>query len=318
MRIIFRVDASSNVGVGHVMRCSAIIEEAVSRNMNCVVVGKLGGLDWLKSHLQKIGATHVEDENEFHINKDGDVLIIDSYHLPTTASFLQEKKWRLVVSISDEVTPKYNVALVVHPGIDSFTLVENNAKLLTGKNYIPLRKSISKRKLGEQVTAPKIVVFGGGSDKHNFALFMALGLAKMQGYKSVMFFSSLDREIRSLNSRFEVRAFGPALDTELESADLVFTTASTSSLEVIAREIPLGICCVADNQISYYEALTELEIAVGIGKLRSAEDYKLDWEKIHQLIVDASFRQRLQEKSQGFLDLSGSQRILDEIERLLL
>jgi spore coat polysaccharide biosynthesis predicted glycosyltransferase SpsG len=317
MRIVFRVDASNGIGAGHVMRCAAIIEEAVSRKMDCIVVGKLGGLGWLESHLQNIGAAHVEDESKYQIDKGRDVLIIDSYCLPTTDSFLQEKNWKLVVSISDDLTPKYKAALVVHPGIDEFALAQTSAKLITGKKYIPLRKSISKSKLGTQVTNPRVVVFGGGSDKHNFALFMALGLAKMQGYESVMFFSSLDHEIRSLNSRFDVRNFGPELDTELESADLVFTTASTSSLEVIAREIPLGICCVADNQISYYEALTELEIAAGIGKRLSVEDYELDWEKIHQLIVNASFRQRLREKSQGFIDLSGSERILDEIERLL-
>ena len=317
MRIVFRADASNSVGAGHVMRCSAIIEEAVSRNLECIVVGNLGGLGWLESHLQNIGATHVEDESKYQIDKGKDVLIIDSYFLSTTGSFLQEQNWKLVVSISDDLTPKYKAALVVHPGIDQFSLTQSSAKLITGKKYIPLRKSISKSKLGAQVNDPKVVVFGGGSDKHNFALYMALGLTKMQGYKSVTFFSSLDREIRSLNSRFDVKNFGPALDAELESADLVFTTASTSSLEVIAREIPLGICCVANNQISYYEALTELEIAAGIGKRLSAEDYELEWGKIHLLIVDASFRQRLKEKSQGFLDLSGSQRILDEIERLL-
>ena len=34
MRLVFRVDASQDIGAGHVMRCSAIIEEAISRNIN--------------------------------------------------------------------------------------------------------------------------------------------------------------------------------------------------------------------------------------------------------------------------------------------
>ena len=313
MKIVFRVDASNEIGTGHVMRCSAIIEEAVARNIECVVVGRMGGLDWLETHLKTIGSGHVEEESDFQITPGKDVLIIDSYNLPITGSFIQPQNWRLVVSISDRETPKYNAALIIHPGIDFFTLGQTETKVLTGRDYIPLRKSIFKSELSAHSTAPKIIVFGGGNDKYNFAPFMAKGLANRQGFRTIVFFSRSIKEIKSLDSRFEVKPFGPALDVELESADLVFTTASTSSLEVIAREIPLGICCVADNQISYYEAITEHEIAAGIGKYLHSENYDIDWDLINQLLTDAGFRQKLQNKSKGFLDLSGSQRILDEI-----
>ena len=313
MKIVFRTDASNEIGAGHVMRCSAIIEEAVSRNIECVVVGRMGGLDWLETHLKTIGSGRVEDERNFQITPGRDVLIIDSYDLPITGSFIQAKNWRLVASISDRGTPEYNAELIIHPSIDFFTLEQTKAKLLTGRDYIPLRKSIFKSEPRMHSPALKIVVFGGGNDKYNFAPFMAKGLASKQGFSTIVFFSRSVMEIESLDSRFDVKPFGPALDTELESADLVFTTASTSSLEVIAREIPLGICCVADNQISYYEALTEHEVAAGIGKYLHSRYYDMNWDLINQLMIDVSFRQRLQNKSKGFLDLFGSQRILDEI-----
>ena len=313
MKIVFRVDASNEIGTGHVMRCSAIIEEAVSRNIECVVVGRMGGFDWLETHLKTIGSGRVEDESNFQITPGKDVLIIDSYDLPITRSFIQAKNWRLVASISDRGTPKYNAELIIHPSIDFFTLEQTKAKLLTGRDYIPLRKSIFKSEPRMQSLVPKIVVFGGGTDKYNFAPFMAKELASKQGFSTIVFFSRSVKEIESLDSRFDVKPFGPALDTELESADLVFTTASTSSLEVIAREIPLGICCVADNQISYYEALTKYEVAAGIGEYLHSRYYHMNWDLINQLMIDVSFRQKLQNKSKGFLDLSGSQRILDEI-----
>lgn len=313
MKIVFRTDASKQIGTGHVMRCAAIIEEAVSRNIECVVVGRMGGFDWLETHLKTIGSTRVKDEGDFQITPGKDVLIIDSYDLPITGSFIQSKNWRLVASISDRETPKYNAELIIHPGIDFFTLEQSKAKLLTGRYYIPLRKSIIKTAPRAQSVTPKIVVFGGGNDKYNFAPFMAKALENKQGFSSIVFFSRSVKEISSLDSRFDVKPFGPELDTELESADLVFTTASTSSLEVIAREIPLGICCVADNQVPYYEALTKHEVASGIGKYLHSGYYDMDWDLINQLTIDPSFRQKLQQKSQGFIDLSGSQRILDAI-----
>jgi spore coat polysaccharide biosynthesis predicted glycosyltransferase SpsG len=299
------------------MRCSAIIEEAVSRNIECVVVGTLGNLKWLETRLKTIGALHFENQDNFEITKGEDILIIDSYNLPIDESFIQEKNWRFVVSVVDDVTPDYNATLLVHPGIDSIPLDQNNTSVITGKDYVPFRKSIVKSKNTIKGHVENIIVFGGGSDKRNFACAMAQGLANMPGFDRAVFFSDFQKEIESADSRFEVKFFGTDLDTELDNADLVFTTASTSSLEIIAREIPLGICCVADNQKSYFDALTDLEIAAGIGEYSFSGEWELNWVMINKLIRDSSFRRMITKNSKGYFDLLGSQRIVDRILGLL-
>jgi len=299
------------------MRCSAIIEEAVSRDIECVIVGRLGGLDWVEARLKAIRALHFEDQGAFQIALGEDVLVIDSYDIPITDRFIQPNEWRLVVSISDDVTPTYAADLVIHPSIDFIPQGVGQAKLITGAKYIPFRKSISKSKVPNSTSVGKVVVFGGGSDQYNFALFMAQGLAKIEEFESAVFFSNSHSQIKSLDSRFEVKNFGPLLDAELDNAALVFTTASTSSLEIIAREIPLGVCCVAENQVSYFEALTKNQLAAGIGRYNPAGNWEIDWIMVTQLLLDSDFRRKLLETSKGFVDLLGSQRIVDEILTLL-
>jgi len=299
------------------MRCSAIIEEAVSRDIECVVVGTLGGLEWLESRLKTIGAQHFEDQDNFEITKGEDILIIDSYTLPIDESFLQENNWKLVVSVADDVTPNFNASLIVHPGIDSISTHQNSKKIITGKQYVPFRKSIKKSKIPVKDQVENMVIFGGGSDKFNFAFAMALGLANMPGFNRAIFISDSQKEIESMDSRFNVNFFGTELDAVLENADLVFTTASTSSLEIIAREIPLGICCVANNQKSYFDALTDLEIAAGIGEYSIRGVWELNWVLIKNLIRDSSFRRTISKNSKGYFDLLGSQRIVDEILSLV-
>jgi spore coat polysaccharide biosynthesis predicted glycosyltransferase SpsG len=316
MRLIFRVDASLATGTGHVMRCSAIIEEAVSRGIHCVVIGRLGGFDWLEKRLKTIGAFHIEDQNVFEISSGEDVLVLDSYDIPVTDSFIQPQKWKSVVSISDAVTPNYNASLVIHPGIDSISNTRSGLKFLTGPEFIPFRKSIRKStRLGITATG-KIVVFGGGTDKFNFALAIAQGLKGIKEFESAIFISSFGSEITCLDSRFEVKSFGLQLDLELENADLVFTTASTSSLEIVAREIPLGVCFTAINQVSYFDALIQNEIAVGIGNLSSTENWELNWESVNRLVTDSTLRTQLAKNSSGYLDLLGSERIVNEILKL--
>lgn len=316
VRLVFRADASSITGTGHVMRCSAIIEEAAVRGISCVVIGKLEGLRWLEDRLISIGALHYENEEFFRISDGEDILVIDSYEIPVSHEFIQPKNWKAVVSISDDATPDYLASLVIHPGIDEFQKAENAIRVLKGAEFIPFRKSIKKSSREKNSPLRKIVIFAGGIDTFDFALNLARYLKEITEFNEAVFFSNSQSEITSLDSRFVVRDFGPLLDVELENADLVFTTASTSSLEIIAREIPVGICFSVDNQISYFEALIKEELAFGIGNLNPAKNWELNKVAIERLISDSNLRERLSTNSSGFLDLFGSQRLVDEILKL--
>ena len=316
VRLVFRVDASSIIGTGHVMRCSAIIEEAIARRISCVVIGQLGGLQWLEERLINIGALYYENEVTFQITVGEDILVIDSYEIPVTHEFIQPKNWKAVISISDDATPNYFASLVIHPGIDKFRNTETAIRVLEGTEFIPFRKSIKKSLRVKNAPLRKIVIFAGGIDNFGFALNLARVMKEITEFNEVVFFSDSHSEITSLDSRFVVRNFGPLLDIELENADLVFTTASTSSLEIIAREIPVGICFSVDNQISYFDALIKEEVAFGIGNLNPAKNWELNQVAIKRLISDSGLRDQLSANSSGFLDLLGSQRLVDEILKL--
>ncbi len=316
MRLVFRVDASHSIGTGHVMRCSAIIEEAISRNISCAIVGHMGGIKWLENRLTQLGVKLFEDCSEFQISKKSDVLIIDSYRIPVSNSFIQPTRWKSVVNIADEETPNYSSSLVIHPGIDSIKEKQSGGKFLTGPKYIPLRRDIQKSNKYSFAKVKKVVVFGGGSDKFKLASAVAGELKNVKQFESAYFLTDLKDEISSIDSRFQVVEFGPALDSFLADADLVFTTASTSSLEVVAREIPLAVCSSVDNQKSYLKALVDRGLAVGVGSLNNSETWKLEKNVIQDLFTDPNLRFQMREKSSGFLDLLGSHRIVNEIQNL--
>lgn len=316
MRLVFRVDASATIGTGHVMRCSAIIEEAIGRGISCVVIGHLGGLQWLEERLMGIGATHFENEKSFPISHGEDILVIDSYEIPISDEFIHPKNWKRVVSISDDATPAYVASLVIHPGVDNFRNTVAATRVLTGPKFIPFRKSIKKSLRVRNSPLRKIVIFAGGIDDFDFALNLAGVLTEINEFGEAVFFSKLHSEITSIDSRFTTRNFGPLLDGELENADLVFTTASTSSLEIIAREIPVGICFSVGNQISYFDALIKEKLAFAIGNLNSSKKWELNRSAIKRLVTDSSLRDQLSANSNGFLDLLGSQRLVDEILKL--
>lgn len=312
MRLIFRADASPSIGSGHAMRCSAIAEEAIARGIDCILVGSLGGINWLEERYEDIKCRVLPVE-DFLQNQTSDVLVVDSYLLQSNDCFISQNFWKSRVDIVDELTPSRKSDLFIHPGLESQWFMGDRAKLLSGAKYIPIRKSIVKSRNYKSAGITKLVIFGGGTDFYGFARVMGQELCNLPGFKHAIFFSHEPNYIKGLDKRFKVLPFGTSLDAELCDADLVFTTASTSSLEIIAREIPLGVACSVNNQLAYYETFGESNIAARIGARATSGKWEMNSEVIHRLITDSRFRDELNTTAHDYIDLLGTKRILDAI-----
>jgi spore coat polysaccharide biosynthesis predicted glycosyltransferase SpsG len=315
MRLVFRADASPDIGTGHVMRCSALAEEAIDRGLECLLVGSLGGISWLEERYASIKC-RVIPVDDFSNSEGVDVLIVDSYALPTDDIFFTQYRWKSRVDIIDECTPLRPADLFIHPGLDGQWFMGNRTKFLFGPEFIPIRKSITKNLVNKSLILSKLVIFGGGADSFGFAEIMSQELCALSGYDTAIFFSTDRAYIEGLDSRFKVVPFGSALDEQLSDADLVFTTASTSSIEVIARELPVGIACAVDNQVAYYEALSSSKVATKIGERVPSGEWKLRSDVINGLIIDSKIREEIRFAAHDFVDLLGAKRILDAIVAL--
>ncbi len=315
MRLVFRADASPDIGTGHVMRCSSIAEEALTRNISCVFVGSMGGIGWIEDRLSSLGI-QVSSVANFTGISDSDLLIIDSYSEAAQGDLLERNNWLATIAIVDEATPPQKADLYIHPGLECNWFHGDRSNLIFGSKFIPLRKSIRKRLPSFDNHVENVVVFGGGADAFGFAQEMSRILSPLPGFTKVSFFSSAFQKIERDDSRFRVFEFGPLLDVELDQADLVFTTASTSSLEIVAREIPVGIACSVENQQPYYRALKELQVAKQIGERTTTGSWKIDAKTIQSLISDPVVRSEIKIANNNFIDLSGASRIVDAITSL--
>lgn len=316
MRFVFLSSASPAIGAGHVMRSSAIAEEAIDQGIECAFIGSIEGIDWLEGRVNSLGFSLFAPLAEFKPDPSSDVLILDSYDLDPSDIHIQQFLWKKIVLIADDLTPNYSCDLVIHPGLDESWFRGDRRFLLGGSKFIPLRKSISRIQREVSPRVKKIVVFGGGTDSFNLAKIIAESLVSLGAFETAIFFSSLKSEIEALDSRFRVFSFGTSLDQELSDADLVFTTASTSSIEMVARGIPLGIALATNNQKIYFEALLGSGLAADIGARTNSGLWNLNVSQIVELISDVGLRAKL--VSNGFekIDFEGSKRIVDAIVSL--
>ena len=316
MRYVLRADASQSIGSGHVMRSSAIGEELIRRGEEVIFVGKISDVPWLASRINNLGFSQVLlKEAKFSSNPETDVLILDSYIIPLEEEFIQKVKWKSIVLIADRLTPAYPAQLVIRPGLTFHQESVSNNKVIGGSRYIPFRKSIQRNKLGlisKEIL--EILVVGGGTDSFNFAGAVCEVLKNTQGDFHVSIFTNRV-ELAGLDSRFTAISIGSELDRYAANCELVFSTASTTSLEFIAREVAVGIGCAVDNQKEYYQALSSAGVAVPIGEF-AEKVWKINEAKINELVNSDDFRKTLREKCSGLIDLLGAERIVDEILKL--
>ena len=312
MRFVFHADASKQKGSGHVLRSSVLAQEVIATGHQCIFVGQIKNLNWVYEHIKKIGFDQIHETfTTFKSEPKKDILIIDSYDLPVDSLHIQPDSWKLVVCISDELTPNYKCDLKIKPSLsrDAKELYSNS--VLCGPEYLLIRKSIVKNR-NQESDFIKIIVSGGGTDVHGFSTELAKILDEIPINIEVHFFA---KEINKskYGKTFINHKFGPELDLVCEFADLAFTTASTSSFEFIAREIPTGVACAVKNQEDYYKQLGELNYAEQIGSFKDDKWY-LDKGKIINLVMCEGRRLDLKARIHNLVDLNGASRVLNRIE----
>ena len=315
MRFVFRADASRTIGSGHVMRSSAIAEEAIARGIPSLFLGKISELAWVRERISGLGFMQVlENSSEYIPDGNEDILIIDSYEIPIDDAFIQSRNWSKVVSIFDELTPDYSCDLRIHPGLTKVWSDPFSGITLSGPKFVPLRKSIRDTSQHTPGGTLELLVVGGGSDTYGFVPAVVKVLSKLtQEFHATLFTnSSLDAD---LDERFSISEVGLNLDLVANAVDLVFTTASTTSLEFLARGSAVAIGCAVDNQELYYKELSSGDYAAPIGEFLNNE-WLLDAKLIQELISSETLRATFTANSSDLIDLKGAKRIVDEILKL--
>ena len=318
MRFVLRADASQSIGAGHVMRSSAIVEELITRGEEVIFVGQISDLPWVEERIASLEFTEIfNNTRDFISRPESDVLILDTYKCEIDDPFVDPEKWLHIVSIVDETTPNYPCTLRIHPGLDSDWSGNSEIPILSGPKYIPFRSSLSRNihKARDQKEVLKIAVVAGGSDPHGLVNELGKILSEMSEKFEVYLFSS--SSINSVfDSRFNYVNVGPRLDEVTKDVDLILTTASTSSLEFIARGLCVGIVCAVNNQEQFYSSLSQLGIAAPLGFRNSENNWDLDEQKISSLIHSSELRKNLIARASGLIDFNGASRIVDAITNL--
>ena len=318
MRYVFRADASKLIGAGHVMRISAIAEELIELKENVIFVGKILELPWVENRISSLGFIEIHnDQTSFVSDPENDVLILDSYTISKDDFFVKPSNWFHIISIVDEETPDYQCNLRIHPGLEASWTGDSKIPILAGPKYIPLRKSIIRNKLNRDNSSETInfAVIAGGSDPYGLIPTIAEVLHSLEVEFKAYLFATTQQNLVS-DPRIVYVEVGDQLEEITNNCDFIITTASTSCLEFLAREFPVGIVKVVENQDQNFKVLGQMGVAAQIGECDAGQNWDINRNLIEKLISSSELRKSLLSKSRHLIDLHGSERIIKAIKAI--
>lgn len=333
MNVVFRVDASKDIGIGHLMRCLALSEELIRRKHTCFFLSKVNNNELINRieknniHYHKITpnlSLQADLKKLIKISNENDIDWVITDHYGINSQYIKEiKKNNLrVLSIDDTAQIHYYSDIIVNQNIGAEKLVfssEKYSKFLLGTKYVILRDELLQRnKRLETKKVEKILVMFGGADPDNFTLKVLKRLESLNEYIQFIvvtgpanqfnnyilsYINKCNMDITYLRNRKKMS------DVYLQS-DIAISAGGTSCYELAYFGIPTIIITIADNQVKVAQELDNRNISIYLGEKNEIKSEQL-LNNIKLLINNYSLRKNMSENAKKLIDGKGKNKIIN-------
>ncbi|MBF0233098.1 MAG: UDP-2,4-diacetamido-2,4,6-trideoxy-beta-L-altropyranose hydrolase [Desulfamplus sp.] len=298
MRMVFRVDASPVIGIGHVMRCLALAQEAKCSGYSALFIGRIASA--LVQHLEDEGMEVRAWNEDITFNEDlvclleaasgSKAVIIDHYGLgPDYQQAVRSAGHKLLVIDDFNHQPAYEADILLNQNITANRYryrTNSSAKFLLGPQFALLRQEFLKFPRPEAASRERIVnllITMGGSDPKNYTRrvlevmeqlnFVDLRIKVICG-PAFQWRKSLESYLKT--SCMSVELLDPVRDMPpvYEWADAVIAAAGSTIYELAYFRLPSVCCNIAENQRDINHLIQKRKIAVSIDEAMNLETMK--------------------------------------------
>lgn len=294
--IVFRTNAGSHIGLGHLMRCRELANYIKKNQPDFEIVFRINA----EANQYLEGYETVN--SEFFDNNDIEEILALSPQMVVVDSYLYNEEYinrlsdEIIVVIFDDVnrfTDRINVALLINGNIYANQLkynVDDSCTLLLGVEYLIIRDDDNVN--CENLEANGVLITTGGSNPYGIALQLAsaISLETSVGIIVGPGYTKKDRvELEkwvvnrpNFNLIYEPRS----LKEHILEAQVVISATGSTVYEVLANNRSLIIYGLAENQTLIYEAL----LRYGVDGIGLYPNIQLDY--IDSLIEKNQYGQR--------------------------
>ncbi len=342
MNTVFRTDASTNIGTGHFMRCLALAQAMVDKDIKPFFVIREKSPTLEKNlKLEKIKVFHLKTQPgstkdaietvKLAQNIKADWIIVDGYHFRAKYQKVIKAAGLKLLFIDDYGhSDGYYADIVLNQNIyankDLYSKKKLYTKLLLGTKYVLLRKEFQKWKNWKQKiksNAKNIFITLGGSDQANATLkiIQALQFIKLKNLEVIVAIGScnphykeLKLAIKDSNIPIELKKDVTNMPELMAWADLGILGGGTTLWEAAFMGLPSLVLCLAKNQEENTRELARRGIIVSLDRYGNLDSCKLA-DVITRLILNSHKRKQMCTSGKRLVDDLGPERILTFLKK---
>lgn len=330
-RVAIRCDALRRLGVGHLVRQLALVEELVSRGCPVTIVGDVE-VPWVARQVvapvELLPSMPDPDFVSWCLAEDVDVVMIDGYEFQAGLGAGLRNAGIPVAAMVDGEFGAHQVADVY---VDQNLGAEDPGRpgtWLVGPSYVLLRDVVrsrrGRRRDGADVPSV-LVVFGGTDPFAGSPVLTELLLSTDEPVEVVAVAANEELATRLEGLRTgrgqDVRVVPPQDDLPglALTCDAAISAAGSSVWEFACLGLPTALVCVTDNQRLGYDAASR-ELCLGVGHLESLRSdptaRAAGTEVLRRFVTDGVLRQAMAERGARIVDGEGRVRVADALAAL--
>lgn len=343
IRIFIRVDASTQIGYGHLTRCICIADYFRSRAAECIFLIKESGKE-----IEEI-ISHQHSYRYLRLQEEKDIIQLMKTHRPhvvlldvnTPVVFETRESYRnytflltshakcVTVSFEEFEEDEYLTDMVIIPYVGAdrlFNRYEICENYLLGEKYFIFRDEFltaSKAVIRQEVD--RVFICMGGSDPNKLTE-KCINLLIMSGFRFRIrvFFSKLETHRRHLIEELllqyegggEVIVNGQNLADEMSSCDLGIVNSGLIKYETSMLGLPCIAICNGQEHELVMRFFEQEAAIVQIGSLDGSQETAFINE-LKRLTADYSVRKKMFEINTTLFDGLGLVRVYDRIIHLV-
>lgn len=344
MNIVIRVDASTTIGTGHIMRCMALAQEWQDQggkvtfllaHKPSVLENKLRSQGMEVSYLS-IEAGSDEDAQQtvdFSQHFAAQWIVVDGYHFGAAyQKFIKDFGISLLFIDDYGHADHYFADLVLNQNISAnqglYINRETYTKLLLGTEYTLLRREFWQWRNWQREVNPiayKILITLGGSDPDNITLkvIQALNLLNKDKLKIIVViggsnphYECLQKEVADSNLTISLQHNVSNMPELMAWADLAIAAGGSTNWELAFMGLPSLIITIADNQQVIAAELDRKGVIINLGWHQDLTIERLSL-AIQDLIGDRFIRETMNKKGKQLVDGNGAKCVVAAMNSML-
>lgn len=338
--LIIRADASSRMGIGHVMRCLALGQAWQDRGGEVVFIMaqsppalesrlKLEGMEVIGLSALPGSVADARQTTAWARERQARWLVVDGYQFEADYQ-RQIKESQISLLVIDDYghAGQYWADLVLNQNVYAheglYPRREAYCRLLLGMPYVLLRREFRqwqgwRRDIPEVARKILITLGGGDSDNVSGKVVSAFGHLDRDELEAVVLAGGANQHLEELKGQVAGMSGAIRLATDVNNmpelmawADVAVTAGGSTCWEAAFMGLPCLVIVLADNQVPTAAGLAERGAARTLGRHQELATEQLVRE-LSELLGSKGKREELCWQGQALVNGHGTDRIMGEL-----